>query len=536
MSEIHPTPDALAEAGYRVLPLKERQKFLADKNPTWREAVDRGVDFCRARLLSERGRTGAALSPHPDDPVPLFILDIDDHQRRPLSEIWASLCPQGEELPPSAGVCRTVNGGLHLYFQAPPDLPHKQVPRNRVDFGNGLTGDIFQSLGPRSLVVLPGSEVRRKSDGKYGYYEELQPINPQALPYPPDSVVRRILARKAAPAAANKDTLPTEAYHVLDLVARISQGCIAEGEMDVSIAQIGEILGRISPQKKPSEAIVQRIFDSIAPVLQSPPFDPTDPKKQQQVQRAIYSGWKTGQGNKEKYDARDKNPSVSDVLAECEAIFGGWPWIHELRRTGNAGSEIVLGVGGTSKTPHEAFVTGTLESLDDLLPVLTAISGADHDTVACSPFHVQPGWMKTLKFYLQATKAVHYLGDDPEEALVASFRLLARNAADDEQIFPRLGEKRDDSSRAFIHWPTGQDDRATLVIPDSAEQEHILAATGNIRIAQNWVKEKVIVKTIAGRGNKKAWCVPLREFGEESLAHLAAAYEKVLQSRAAEVE
>jgi len=144
--------------------------------------------------------------------------------------------------------------------------------------------------------------------------------------------------------------------------------------------------------------------------------------------------------------------------------------------------------------------------------------------------------MRALKFYLQATKTTHYLGDDPEEALVAAFRQLALTAAEDEQIFARMGDDRPDKSRHFIHWPLGQDDRAVLTIPDTAEQEHILAATGNIRIAQNWVKQKVIIKTIAGRGNKKAWCVPLRELGDEVMSTLGAAYEKVLQSRDAEVE
>ena len=524
--KVPPLAETLSAAGFLVLPLRENRKGIYE---SWGAIAKRGPDACRAALLTARGLTGAAVTLAPTDPVPIIILDVDDHTGRPAPQVWGALCPSGDPLPESAGVVRSASGGLHFWFRLPDDINAKHLPAHGVDFGNGLRGDLFHSRGPRSLLVLPGSQALTKK-GKLGRYIEEQAIVPDDLPYPPDAILKRILARRSAPPARKKDSLPSEVLHFLRLLAD-GKPQFKEGNLNNVCAQVGEICGRIAPQPVPTTPIEQQVFDALAPCLQSPPFDPADPKKVLEVRQAISRGWKTGQANKKKHDLRDANPTVTDVLAECDAIFGGHPWLQELRRSDGKVAETVLGVGGTAKSPHNAFATGQISAIGDALPALAAISGADPDSVVTSPFQIQPSWRKALEFHLLSSKAVIYLGSPPEDRLLDQLRGIAEAVARKAGFQVRLGDRRKDAGAAFIFWPAGEDDKAALIIPDHAEHEYLLSASGDITRAKAFVAQKVTVKRISSR-NKPVWSVPLRLLGPEAVKALGAAYEKALAARA----
>ncbi|MBE9553150.1 MAG: bifunctional DNA primase/polymerase, partial [Proteobacteria bacterium] len=481
-------------------------------------------DYCRAILGATRGLTGAAISPHPDDPQAIIILDIDDHTGRSTESIWSDLTE--DPMPADTGVSRTANGGAHFWFRLHPDTAHKQLPRNGIDFGGGLKGDLFHSMRKNSLVVLPGSQVNRKN-GTVGAYKEESAIVPAELPYIPDSILRRLLARKDVRPTTKPDALPTECLHLLRHYKEFG-AAVPVGKVNTFIAEVGLIMGRIAPQPKPSDAIMELIHQSIAPGLAG--YDPADMKKAKEFRQAVNGGWKTGRKNREQYDRRDTNPTVTDVLAECRSIFGGEPWLHELRPAGQGKPEFLLGLGGSAKTPNQAFADGRLDKMDELLPTLERISQAEPDSVALSPFQVQRNWLDLLKHHLTATKAIHYVGTPPEEAFIQLLRDAAQEAADAGKIYGRLGEKREGDARAsFILWPEGQDDRAALIVPDPADQEAHTQNSGDIAKAQRLVKRSITRKEVQGGVTRRpAWSVPLSFLGDELMASVGAAYEKKL--------
>lgn len=519
---------SLAEAGYTVIPLIENLKARRDG---WREMVEKGPDYCRALLMAERGLTGAALVPRPTDPVPLLILDIDDHTGRPVEEIWDSVLP-GDPLPETAGISRTANGGIHLWFALPEDIDPNRLPTNRLDLGSAINADLRASRKSLGLLVLPGSRVVRKN-GALGAYRVERPIDPQSLPFPPPALMRRILARKVGEDAPKRGQLSTEALHYLAHIKDfIPDGGVTEGNINTFIAQVGQVLGRASLQRQPSDAHKSMIFELLAPKLQSPPFDPSSPEKQRQFHQALSSGWKKGMQNRENHNQHPDNPSVTDVLRECKAIFGEHPWLKEFKDFGSAKTTLVLGLGGTAKTPHDAQATMTLDDMANLLPALGALSGADPDTVVTSPFQTSGSWLKALRYYLVSTKVVEPVGRPPEDLFMEALQSTATRAIEGGRIHLTMGERRKDPGAAFIYWPRAEMTQPQLIIPDEGEQEMALQYSNDIRVAKGLVAKSIHTKQISGRGSKRAWGVPLDFLGDEVVEQAGLLFEKTVSALA----
>ena len=96
-------------------------------------------------------------------------------------------------------------------------------------------------------------------------------------------------------------------------------------------------------------------------------------------------GWSVGSKNGEKYQAREKNPTVTDIKAECEGVFGAVPWMVEVYDSQGKLKETLVGFGGSAKRRHEATKVAALADLRTLLPTLATLASAALDTVARSP-------------------------------------------------------------------------------------------------------------------------------------------------------
>lgn len=503
--------ESLAAAGYCVIPLTGRRKGCIEPWGAW---VREGPARCQAQLLTAKGLTGAAICPQPLDPDPLLIIDIDAYDAT-LAEVWAQLAQDGSASPPaSAGVVRSASGGFHFYFRLPREVTPKQVPAT-ADFGGGCKGEVRCSGHANAILVLPGSKVVNKA-GRIGTYEAVQPFMPATLCEPPEGLMRRLLARPLAPPTKDKDTLPTECYHVLKFFSEL-RPAVPEGSINSTLAQIGEVLGRIAPQPLATDGIMQQVADAVIPCLASPPFDSADQGKLKEFRRAVASGWKTGRQNREKYTARDAYPTVTDVLAECRAVFGGEPWLLELRKSDGTVAELRLGLGGSAKRPDQAFAAAAIRSEAEILPALTRISAADPDSVVTCPLHIQAGWRKALEFHLASTREIAYLGTPPEEAFMSSLISYAVYACRRGRIWETRNKERvSNESSPFIYYPPNTE-QASLIIPAAHDQEALCAGTGDVGKAQALVTKHASRVGLAGLGNRKALVFRLEVFADDDL-------------------
>lgn len=420
--------------------------------------------------------------------------------------------------PPNAGLVKTASGGFHVYFSGE-GIDLKTLP-SAFDLGQGCLGEIRKSAGGMALLVLPGSRVTNKR-GKIALYEEVQPIVPSALCSPPPLLVKRLVARPERQPARHGDTMPTEAYHALRFIERM--GIVKEGEMNVVIAQVGQLIGRLCPQTTPSDGIMKELWNALSPRLETPPFDPEDPEKQKLFRSAMKSGWKKGHDNRVKYDHKDPIPSVSDVRAECEALFGASPWLQEMRGPDGKVIELRLGLGGSAKRPNDVQQSASIDSMNDILPALTRIGRADEDTVALCPLFVQGGWGKTLRFMLQAGKEVTYISASPEDRLWSMLTIRLHEALAARAFTRTFNEKRDVPSACFLVYKSAQ---AYLVVPSADEQEFLLTHSGDVGKAKSVVKRVSLDKNLRGTSSRqRAWAISLSYFDESDTLLANEAYE-----------
>lgn len=508
-------PSELSALGYYVFPTTDRRKFPSKvgTRESWASFIIDGEQELLHALLTAAGEaTGAALCPQPGDPVRLLILDLDTYGES-FESIWAKLSPD-EEPPKGTGIVASPSGGYHLWFRVPNDVNPDKLPAT-IDMGNGLSGEIRTSGKARRLIMLPESTVTNKQ-GKVAKYRQVRPFRVSDLPDPPPTLLARLCARKGEVAPKREEGgIPTEIAHVLGLIDRIPE--IEKGAMNTTVAQVGQILGRISPSQTPNEDMLNRLWRSIKPKLD----DAFDHKS---FRVAIISGWKTGRKNADSYGAREKHPTVTDVKAECVAILGKTPWMVEVRDSAGKIQEYQVGLGGSSKRPEEADRMTRLKDLGEVLPVLTRLAGADKDTVARSPLFIQPGWEKTLRFMLLAEKGVDQLGIPPEEKFMETLENWARIAASDGLFLHTWTSKRPDATQAFIVWPVAE--RPCLCIPPNL-QEYLLMGIGDLPKAKRMVNGHMLKKVLTGmRSGQKAWCIALQTFADTTQVFCSAQYEK----------
>lgn len=510
----------LSEEGYWVFPTRNRQKypttFSQKKWDTFIEENER--ELLHAHLLHEKG-TGAALCPQPTDKVPLLILDLDTYGME-FDDLWLHICP-GEKVDPEMLVVGSPSGGFHVWFRLPDTINAEKLPAT-FDFGEGVTGEVRASSKARRLIMLPSSLVINKN-GKPAKYKIIQgKLKPSTLTHPPSSLMARLVARKDQ-GKADEGNQPTEVMHLIGMLEQVQD--ITEGDRNNFIARMGQVMGRLHPSKKLDPELINKIWEGLSPKL-GPNFD------EKEFRIAINSGWSTGSKNAEKYQAREKHPSVSDIRAECEGIFNGLPWLVEIRDSTGKTKEWMVGFGGSAKRRHEANRVTHLRDLRDILPTLTRLSNASLDTVARSPLFIQPGWSKVLEYMLSTEKAVDQLGIPPEERFWELLEEWSRISAGDMLFMEAWTEKRPlGTSTAFIVWPMAEEQPPALVIPPLL-QETMLTQMGDIPKAKRLVNKHLLQKTLVGmRSGQKVWVCPLAQLQPETREYIGAQYEQFVRRK-----
>ena len=515
----------LSELGYWVFPVKDRKKYPSPlRGKKWDEFINENEhELLHAHLLSGDW-SGAAMCPQSNDSTPLLILDLDAYGMD-LDTLWKHVVP-GEEMPDDVLVIKTPTGGWHLWFKLPPDVDAEKLPAT-FDFGNGVTGEVRVSCRARRLIMLPDSTATNKH-GKAGKYQiHRGPTDMsngrhiEKVGLPPGPLMARLVARKDQ-GKAEEGNQPTEVLHLIKVLEGYPD--IVEGSRNDLVAKIGQILGRMHPSKQLPEELLRSLWKVLAPKLGD--FD------SKEFQIAIASGWKTGSRNAQKYHAREKHPSVTDVQTECESIFTSVPWIVEVRDSAGKTKEWLAGFGGSAKRRHEADRVVRLKDLRDILPTLTRLTNASMDTVARSPLFIQPGWKAVLEYMLNTEKAVDQLGIPPEERFWELLEEWCRISAGDMLFLEAWTEKRPAGAAvAFIVWPMVDQEPPAMVIPPLL-QETILTQIGDIPKAKKLVGKHLLKKTLVGmRSGQTVWVCPISNFDEETQNYIEAQYEFFVQKK-----
>ena len=515
----------LSEMGYWVFPTKNRQKFPTQFNGRkWDTFIKQGDhELSHAYLLRDEG-TGAALCPQENDPVPLLILDLDTYGMA-FENVWPQVAPD-HELPKGTFVVASPSGGFHLWFRLPPDVIASRLPAT-LDFGGGVTGEVRVSSKACRLIMLPGSLVTNKN-GKAAKYSVISgSMDPNTLPYPPETLAVRMVARPNQGKQTETGGKPTEALHFIELLELLDT--IPEGNRNNIVARIGQVLGRLHPGKGVDPEIVKSVWDRLSGKLGN--------FKQTEFRVAINSGWSTGSKNGEKFQAREKNPTVTDVKAECESIFGHTPWLVEVFDSSGKLKETLVGFGGSAKRRHEAAKVAALTDVRQALPTLTRLASAPMDTVSRSPLFIQPGWGKVLDFMMQVEKGVDHLGVPAEDRFWELLDEWARIAAQDLLFLEAWTEKRPPGAvTPFLVWPLGAESPPALVLPPII-QESLLTRLGDIPKARNLKKKYLLEKTLVGmRSGSKVWVCPISQLPSVSQEYIGAQYELYVRLRAERTE
>lgn len=515
----------LSELGYWVFPTKNRQKFPTQFNGRkWDTFIKEGAhELSHAYLLREEG-TGAALCPQTNDPVPLLILDLDTYGMA-FENVWPQVAPD-HELPKDTFVVASPSGGFHVWFRLPPDVIASRLPAT-LDFGGGVTGEVRVSSKACRLIMLPGSLVTNKN-GKAAKYSIISgSMDPNTLPYPPETLAARLVARPNQGKQTETGGKPTEAIHFVELLELLDT--IPEGNRNNIVARIGQVMGRLHPGKGVDPDMVAAVWDKLSGKLGD--------FKQSEFRVAINSGWSTGSKNGEKFQAREKNPTVTDVKAECESIFGHTPWLVEVFDSSGKLKEILVGFGGSAKRRHEASKVASLTDVRQALSTLTRLASAPMDTVSRSPLFIQPGWGKVLDFMMQVEKGVDHLGVPAEDRFWELLDEWARIAAQDLLFLEAWTEKRPPGAvTPFIVWPLGAESPPALVLPPII-QESLLTRLGDIPKARNLKKKYLLEKTLVGmRSGSKVWVCPISQLPSVSQEYIGAQYELYVRLKAERTE
>jgi len=519
---------ALSEQGYWVFPTTGRRKFpVRMGGREWDSFIeDCEHELAHAHLMQETG-TGSVMCPQSSDPVPLLILDLDTYGMT-FDDLWLRIA-SGTTVPKEMGLVETPSGGYHLWFRLPPDVMAQRLPAT-IDFGNGVGGEVRVSSKQRRLIMMPDSLATNKH-GKPGRYKLVQGdiYNPATLAFPPEVLVSRLVARRdQGKAKQTTKGKPTEAMHFLELLQHLAPE-IEEGGRNNFVAKVGQVLGRIHPGTQVDADMIPDLWEILSPSL----HDFTE----KEFRTAIASGWSVGSKNGEKYQAREKNPTVTDVKAECEGVFGAVPWMAEVYDSQGKLKETLVGFGGSAKRRHEAAKIAALRDLKTLLPTLTMLSSATLDSVARSPLFIQPGWAKTLDLMLHAEKGVDTLGVPIEERFWSLLEEWARTAASDQVFTEAWTEKRPGGMAVpFVVWPKGNELMASLVLSPYL-QEILLTQLGDLTKAKKLCKQFLPQKTLVGmKAGAKVMCCALTLLPEEAQEFIGSQYELYVRRKAREEE
>lgn len=482
----------------------------------WKSAPN-GKEKMAAELSNEHC-TGACISLDPSDAVPLLILDFDlDKATFDEKAIWEILSG-GLPWPDSLGVTRTISNGYHFWFSLPGETKDTRLP-DTFDFGQGLSGEIRVSSRPNTLLMLPGSVAINKQKQPKTYQNVQFPDSPEELLEVPRSLLTRLVARPDSK-TAEEGRIPTEAAHLLDLLELIIE--IPDGEQNVKLSQIGQMVGRMVPHSDPSK-LLESFWDKVAPKVGTD-WKPTE------FAKAFASGFRKGKTNANKFAKREKNPTLTEIDAETQAIFGGKLWMHRLIDSDSKTAGFIIGVGGSHKRPHEAVISIQLDKLDidDLLPQLASAAKVPGDTVVTSPLFVQGGWRKALEFALKKRCQIEPLGLPPEDLFIEKLNHWCSHACGDGRLIERWSEKRewDKGAPFIIHPADGQD--ICFVLPERA-YERLLRQSGDISVAMRIAKKFLIKKNLTGRG--KAWIIGIESLDEGTTQSIRLAYEKMIETR-----
>lgn len=520
---------ALSEAGYWVFPVRGRKKFPTSlRGKKWDQfLVENDRELLHAHLIHGGGdTTGAAICPQEGDPTPLLILDVDTYGLE-FDELWGSMCP-GEEVPDNLLVVRSSSGGHHIWWALPKEINRERLPAT-FDFGEGVKGEVRASTKARRLLMLPGSLAMNKH-GKPARYTIVQgTLDPSTLPFPPTSLLARLVGRVDQGKADETAQTPTELAHLIEGILPHLKGAVPEGGRNSFSAQLGQVAGRLHPAARPTSDLVSQVYKQVAPSLGA-----GFPEKEFRV--AFVSGWATGSKNASKYQAKEKHPTVSDVRAECESIFGASPWLVEVRDSSGKIKDYLVGFGGSAKRRHEATRTTSIRDLREILPTLTRLSSASMDVVARSPMFIQAGWAKVLEYMLLSEKGVDQLGIAPEERFNELLDDWARVAATDLMFLEAwTGKRPPGAASPFIVWPLDGTQTPALVIPPIL-QEALITQLGDIPKAKRLVAKQLLTKTLVGmRSGQKVWVCPLASLRADTQEYIGSQYEVFVREASDEV-
>ena len=507
----------LSEMGYWVFPVKNKQKFPTSiGGKKWDEFIEgKHHELLNAHLLNDGNATGAALCPQGADPVGVLILDLDTYGAD-FDSIWHTISPD-DKPPKGLGIVETASGGWHLWFKLPKDIPGERLPAT-IDFGNGVKGEVRASAKNRRLIMLPASTVINKHGTVAKYKGDL---NIDELPEPSQTLMARIRARKEQ-GKTEEGNIPTEVAHFFETLEMLPD--FEEGDRNNKLAKIAQVLGRVHPAKGIPDDALEQLWNVLSPKL--------GVFSQKEFKTTVISGFKTGSKNAEKYQAREKHPSVTDVKAECEGVFTAVPWLVEVRDSSGKTREWLAGIGGSPKRRHEAERLVRLKDLKEILPTLTRLTQAEPDTVARSPLFIQPGWSKVLEYMLQTEKAVDQLGIPPEERFWELLDEWARISAGDRLFLEAWTEKRPaGAATAFVVWPLTEMEPPALVIPPML-QETLLTQIGDIPKGKRLVSKHLTQKSLVGmRSGQKVWGCPLNSLTVETQEYCAAQYENFVRTK-----
>jgi len=510
----------LSEQGYWVFPLRNKLKYPTKfQGLPWTDFIkEKDQELMHALFINDGQATGAGLCPRSTDKVKLLILDLDCYGYD-LEMVWSIACP-GVPLPSDVPVVQSVSGGWHMYFRLPDNIDGDKLPAT-FDFGSEVSGELRVSGKRLSLIVLPDTSAINKS-GVTGKYKLVQGslMDLESIPVPPDVLISRMVARKDQ--GKTETAEPTEVIHLLEILEDVED--LYEGGRNLFVAKVGQVLGRVHPAPQMSS----KLYDRVKNIL----LDKLGDFSEKEFKRTIMSGFKTGSKNAESYKPHEKHPSITDVKAECESVFGAVPWLVEVRDSTGKTKEWLVGYGGSAKRRHEAKKMVKLKDLKDILPSLTRLTSARMDTVVRSPLFIQTGWTKALEYMLNAQKAVDQLGIPPEERYWELLNEWARIAASDQQFIEAWTEKRSfGSSTSYICYPLADNHTPALVVPPLL-QEALLIQVGDIPKAQRLVKQNMLKKTLVGmRSGQKVWVLPLSKLEPECEEYCSGQYEAYVRTK-----
>ena len=509
----------LAERGYWIFPCYNRQKGARQVlGRPWSWHLENSNPETLATTLTTTPATGSCLCPNPTDEISLLILDfdLDPNENYTYEVLWERISA-GLPIPEGMGVSQSISGGFHLWFK----LPEGTKLPDKFDLGSGLSGEIRASNRPKTFIMLPGSIALNK-ESKVKRYTIALDINIDNLPEPPSSLLARLSSRpsQSTQEEVNSEGIPTEIAHLL-AVLEVTQ--LEEGERNLQISRIGQIMGRIVPSSKLSLSILDATWSILGPKL-GKGFD------QKEFLKAINSGFRTGRTNANKFNKREKNPTATDVEVESETVFGGRLWMKKLIDSTAKTVGFIIGVGGSEKRPDEAEISIQLDTfnIEEILPYLAQAAKVNPDVVVTSPIFVQPGWKRVLEFILKRRSTIEPLGLPPEDIFLEKLNSWARSSASDLRLIERWSEKRtfDTSMPFFVHPPDGDD--VAFVLPERA-YERLLRQLGDIAQARKLAKKFLLKKNLIGRAS--GWTIGLDQLDDGTRNNLRLAYEKRIQSR-----